>query len=361
MRCRTPDGKGSTAAIGPVCAERRTPGKLPSVAEPGLPKIAFYYPGPIWRLGDRIKNLLLFFDGVALLVPEYMSDRPMEVDPSMVAGLEQEQLLHILKPEEIQTAEATEAMVSAMADVIASGSLDQLAGPGSPFAELSMSRMGFGADPALADMLYEELAIRGLAKPSADGVSIPLHPLVRNMILVLLAQILRPAGKDRGLDLIPATDRPEVHNSLKAFLSANSPSAGHVVDLDAQAVGVDLASVPIDDILSYRSKNLEAYQCYARNIRAFLRVLAAIPEQDRAEALSDRRAELADEAARLDAIAREWWKNPSRILLGAAGAAWTAVTGDVVGGLLAAGGAAISGSDMRPEALSYLFGAQNIA
>ena len=35
-----------------------------------LPEIAFYYPNPMWHYGDWIKNLVLFFDGVALLVPE---------------------------------------------------------------------------------------------------------------------------------------------------------------------------------------------------------------------------------------------------------------------------------------------------
>ncbi|HEY5989045.1 MAG TPA: hypothetical protein VIV12_22100, partial [Streptosporangiaceae bacterium] len=34
------------------------------------PEIAFYYPGPLWRSGEWVKTLLLFFDGVALLVPE---------------------------------------------------------------------------------------------------------------------------------------------------------------------------------------------------------------------------------------------------------------------------------------------------
>ena len=35
-------------------------------------KIAYYYPNPMWDHGDWVKNLILFFDGVALLVPEYM-------------------------------------------------------------------------------------------------------------------------------------------------------------------------------------------------------------------------------------------------------------------------------------------------
>jgi len=35
-------------------------------------ELAFYYPNPMWHSGDWIKNLILFFDGIALLVPTYM-------------------------------------------------------------------------------------------------------------------------------------------------------------------------------------------------------------------------------------------------------------------------------------------------
>ena len=40
-----------------------------------VPKeFAYYYPEPYWmaREGSWIKSLLLFFDGVAILLPEYM-------------------------------------------------------------------------------------------------------------------------------------------------------------------------------------------------------------------------------------------------------------------------------------------------
>jgi hypothetical protein len=39
------------------------------------PILAFYYPGWIWQDPAWLKNLLLFFDGVALLVPDYMRER----------------------------------------------------------------------------------------------------------------------------------------------------------------------------------------------------------------------------------------------------------------------------------------------
>jgi hypothetical protein len=57
-------------------------------------EIAYYYPNPMWDRGDWVKNLILFFDGVALLVPEYMKDKPRILDPAIVAGLEQHNLLH---------------------------------------------------------------------------------------------------------------------------------------------------------------------------------------------------------------------------------------------------------------------------
>jgi hypothetical protein len=51
--------------------------------------------------GSWIKNLVLFFDGIALLVPSYMKERPQESDPAIVAGLKQhdsvvEQLINLV-------------------------------------------------------------------------------------------------------------------------------------------------------------------------------------------------------------------------------------------------------------------------
>jgi hypothetical protein len=41
-----------------------------------VPKeIAFYYPGPIWQGSDWIKTLILFFDGVGILLPNYMKGK----------------------------------------------------------------------------------------------------------------------------------------------------------------------------------------------------------------------------------------------------------------------------------------------
>src|SRR6266550_933616 len=105
-------------------------------------ELAFYYPNPIWTNGDWIKNLILFFDGIALLVPRYMKGRIEEVDPAIVAGLKQQNLLHIIEPEKAVDKEASKALSAVLTDIIASGALDPLAKDRTAFHELSMSRLG---------------------------------------------------------------------------------------------------------------------------------------------------------------------------------------------------------------------------
>ncbi len=327
------------------------------------PEIAFYYPDPVWHRGDWVKNLILFFDGIALLVPEYIRDKPFYSDPAIAEGLDQHGLLHIIEPEKVVDKNATEELAMAMTDIIVSGALDKLASEGTRFHELSWSRLGYQGDAGLAQMIFEELKSRNLAKDSADGVSIPMHPMVRSLVLVLLAQILRPKGKQVGLDLYPATDRPEIQRALKELLSLpNVPSAGHVVTLDLQSVGVDLSSIPIDEVLGYRKEHLLDYRRYARNVRQFVRDLSLMSEEERAIALRDRQEELEDLATGLRNTAQRAWKKPVSFALSIAGAIWKITRGDILGGLLASG-SSVTGAELirkgETGAYSYLFDAHS--
>ena len=81
--------------------ERMAKTKKSSSRPGGLAEVAFYYPGPIWYSGESIKNLLLFFDGVALLVPKYMKGRPEQLDPVLAKPLRKQGLLHLLEPESL--------------------------------------------------------------------------------------------------------------------------------------------------------------------------------------------------------------------------------------------------------------------
>jgi hypothetical protein len=325
------------------------------------PEIAFYYPGPIWYSPDWVKSLLLFFDGVALLVPAYMKERPEQIDPIMASPLREQGLLHILEPETLVDKPATEQLASAMTNIITSGALDHLAREGTAFHELSYSRLGSYGDLGLARMILDELKARGLARESEDGVSIPMHPAVRYLILVLLSQILRPKGTALGLDLSPATDRPQLIEALTEFLSLPSvPSAGHVVSLDLSTVGVDLSGVPMDEVLGFRAEHLEAHRQYARAVRRFVRELSLLPPQERDRALDEREAELTDLAAQLRKTARRFWKRPASFALSIAGAAWRLAAGDVIGAALGVGASILGmkGEKAETGAYSYLFSAR---
>jgi len=47
-----------------------------TVADEERREVACNYSGPAWSSSDWIKNLILFFDGIALLVPRYLKHKP---------------------------------------------------------------------------------------------------------------------------------------------------------------------------------------------------------------------------------------------------------------------------------------------
>ena len=145
------------------------------------PDFAFYYPGQYWRHPDKIKNLILFFDGIAMLIPEYMSDHGRFEDYPVIESLRDHDMFQTIRPEETVGPKETEILVESMVDIIASGRLDNLTKTASSFGSLSMSRLGFGGNKELAEFMFIELKDRGLASDSEDGVSIPMHRTVRTL------------------------------------------------------------------------------------------------------------------------------------------------------------------------------------
>src|ERR1700733_14799105 len=111
------------------------------VARNGPPKeLAFYYPNPMWYRGDWVKNLILFFDGIALLVPKYMKARLDELDPAIVSGLKQHGLLHIGQPEKAVAKAAQGTIARALTQIISSGALYRLSKEKISFCFLTIRR-----------------------------------------------------------------------------------------------------------------------------------------------------------------------------------------------------------------------------
>lgn len=299
-----------------------------------LPKVAYYYPEPYWIDSDWVKNLILFFDGVAVLVPDYMPEINREETRPIIAALKSKGLFHVLQPEQIVDEVVSEQLIAIMEELIEAGVLDNLP-KNSPFAAISMSRMGFGGSELLAHRLLEKLVARGLALYASDGKSIPLQSSVRSLFLVVLTQILQSRGASLGYDLFPATDRPKFVDGLNHLLRhPQMPTAGHVVSFDMKELGVDLSSVPIDEVLSFRVENQIAYREYLLEVRRFVRELSVM--QDGAErqlALIQRGIEIDERGKAILAHAQKVWRKPVAFGLGLIG------TGIGVGGATTLAGA----------------------
>ena len=324
----------------------------------------YYYPEPYWSSEDSswIKSLLLFFDDVAILLPNYMYGRHVDADPTLAEPLEDRGLLRVLEPNDWIDREITGKLAEVVAELLTNGTFDDLRKT-DYFAELSQSRIGYGADVKLAGSLVEELQAKGLARPSEDGVSIPLHPDVRTTILAVLAQLARIAGKKHELAIHPVTNNSEAVMDLVRTLSRESmPSRDKVIKLDLEPVTFDLASIPLDDVLQFRTEHQDAYRAYMRDLRRFIAELADIDNPDEREsALLKRRQEVADAAHDIQRSTRlALGKDLRSWSLGIAGSVWSAATGDPIGLALTAAGVIsgiVPGVPERVSAYSYLFAA----
>lgn len=326
------------------------------------PEVAYYYPAPYWASGDSgwVKSLLLFFDQLAILLPQYMYGLHQVADPSMVLPLEERGLLRVLEPNDWIDEETAASLAEAVNGLLASGVFDELP-ENVGFQELSYSRMGHGIDVELAETLVESLATKGLALPSEDGVSIPLHPTVRTTILVILGQLSRSSGDRRGLSVHPATNNLQAVDELIRTLSREPmPSAARVVTLDLEPVSFDLGPVPLDDVLQFREDQRLSHRAYVRDLRRFMVELADIDEPAmRERALVERRQEIADTAHELQrSTRRSLGKNLGSFGFGLAGATWGLATGDPLGFAFTAGGIAaglVPGKAAPASAYSYVF------
>ena len=338
-------------------------GKFSEQSKP-LPEVAFYYPNQYFYDPNWAKNLILFFDGIGMLIPNYMKDHSNFDDHAIIAGLKEHELFHVIEPETVVDKDATHLLASKLVDIIVSGVLDELNNEETAFGSISMSRLGFEGDAEIAQMIFEELKSRGLAKDSEDGgYSIPIHGTVRSLVLVLLAHILRPQGLNQGLDLSPATDRPELVEALGEFVSISSPPTVHdIVAFDMNAVGVDLKSVPINEVVAFRKEHYSQHRKYSKCARNFVSELGEIDPKDRNLAFEARQEELESIASDLRKLARRTWRKHASFSLSLAGAAWSLYTGNPVGGVLAAA-AAVAGISSKNKVetgvYSYLFSARS--
>ena len=308
------------------------------------PDFAFYYPGQHWRDVEWIKNLVCFFDGIAMLVPYDMPNPLHSEDDPIAWALKDHGLLRVLRPERIIDREATETLAERFGEIITSGRLDHLTHERSEntvktdFEALAKAKLGAHINEELANSIFQALWSRGLAYDPGDGVSIGMDQTVLALVLVLLAHILQPKGEEMGITLSPATDQRTVINVLSEILKLESspPAVGDIVSFDMAKVGVDLRAVPIDEILDFRQQHYCQHRDYILSVRKFASELSSMPSDERKARFKQRQEELKTLSRDLRRIYRGSWKTPFSFAIGLAGAAWTAYEGDPIAGALAA-------------------------
>lgn len=328
------------------------------------PLVGYWYPEPYWSDQEAgfVKNLLPFFDEVAILLPDYMYGRQRATNPWLAGPLEDAGLLRVLEPGEFVDQEVTVRLHEIMSGLIAAGVFDDLDIPTSPYGyhELSRTRLGWDADVELSAELVDSLLDRKLALPSGDGVTFPLHPIVRTSVLVVLSQLAPSAGRARGLELLPVTPSRERIGDLVSLLGLPGfAPAGQVVALDSEVVGLDLSEAPLEAVLEFRDLHGEAYRRYVRDVRRFVQTVSALDsDEEREAAVLDRQEELGDAAAGLRKTARTYWRRPlARVAVGGAGAILSLASGSALPAALS-GMAALLEWEPRPNEagpFSYLF------
>ncbi|MFF7592238.1 hypothetical protein ACFZCK_32670 [Kitasatospora purpeofusca] len=324
-------------------------------------ELAHYYPGWIWDDASvgRMKSLLLYFDGFALLLPEHHFDTTVAREARLAGPLHAAGLLHNLEPDTWLDAENARRIRE---------SADRSLPPSLVLPE---------DDPEMrAEILYELGVPAYLADPHC-GPEDRRAALVDAMLETGAVIRRRP---DLGPDMIEMP--PQAHSAVLAALGlaaqqhitdhrlhlvGDLPDSGgtttYALHRDLANVGVDLSPVPLDEILDYRREHGIHYRAYARELRAFVHELEGVgAPADRERLLRDRSESLADQAATLRQARRAWGRPLVSLALGGAGAVWTLRQSDLIGTLLAFSQVAsgFAAPAKRNTAFTYLLEARRL-
>jgi len=325
--------------------------------------MAFFYE-PFWRSGAAatIKTLLLFFDGIALTVPEYAWGAPLMADPAFEM-LEDQGLLVRLSPEFLIDKTTAESLACVVAELLTAGAFGNLDRK-SLYRRVPTLPMGARVEPLLTDDVLAELAEHGLAAPGRGGAEASIHPTVRSWILAALPQLVRESAEHAGCALQPITTHPQqAHALLDCIDLATLPTAGHIVTTGLEPIGPDLTRIPLIDVLTFREDHAEIWRSYIRRLRNILSDTAIAPPGECDRVFRARYESLASAADDLRRITPKAWGQPTAsCLLGIAGGSISYMGPNIAGQMSA--GATLFGLGRRSDpgsAFTYLFASANRA
>jgi hypothetical protein len=307
-------------------------------------KLALYFPGRVWTPSLPVRNLVLFFDGIAVLNPPYQREL-FDASP-LAEELRREGLLEVFTPVDLYDEMVVNGMADFLRQVMAGPDVRMLAVPADPPADLYVvTDVGrAGALGSASDHLWEplkELQQMNLTRPASEPGKVVMHRDLRVAILTHAAYLIGAKGSRGGTALRPVTDLS--FSASDGASGINPADPGHFVSAllaaaadDLAMVGVDeaaLISTPLRDLKRYREQNKVAYDAYVASLQEYVQVIFAAPDAISEAAERDRRrAELASASEGVRAVNRSRWNAKLIFMLSALTVAIPPIAGLVVGG-----------------------------
>jgi len=313
-----------------------------SAAIPDVEDYAYYVSDWIWpsQRVDLMKSMLLFFDKIALALPENLADETINRDPILAVPLAEKGLLVNIDPSEILDTQTAKRLAKTLTSLVAKSDWSY------GYTGVTLTPLHYGGMLAIGAVNQFETVLkrRGLMRAAKDANLVELDPRVRLLVLTMFAQAFRSQLLGRGIIVHPLTDSSDLAKYLEFFLKFPAKQRTRDDDFmsprqlsaDLLNVGTDLSEVPLDGVLDFRRENKAHYAAYAAGLREFLVIQAALHPAEREKALRERSLQIREQAAELRKISRSALGLRSAALLFAlVGAAWTAKHGDTIGSILA--------------------------
>lgn len=301
------------------------------------PEFAHYYGDWDWRGGmnDWVKSLLLFFDGIALALPEDRAERLIESNPVLAQPLAELGLLRNFWPDASVNAghvEVPDGLRYYLEKAAKSPSITLKPG----MHQKILDRLAATTvESDMKDALTNLAARVNQAQQKFGDTPSNMRALTVGAVSRFLVQNVTEVA------IQPVINDQNAASYVSMIIDNHDGGRAKIMISDLQEVGVDLQSVPLDEVLDFRRQHGSEYRSYSKELRQFVLDLSMLSEFGRTSAIEERRAELRDRAEELKRAARNAFKRQIlSVGFGLAGAAWTLVHGDPWGGLFAAGATA---------------------
>lgn len=310
---------------------------------PVRPHLAYYTDGIAWCSSEWAKSMLLFFDGIAILVPSQEDAAFRQSDEAVIVGMMNAGCLRVLRPHELVDEATATSVVGAV-----TAAVEQQDWRGSETVGildlLYLDKMGYRVSRRPFELMARRLRDRKLVSDWEHGASMIVDRRVCLLTLSVIAAESRRRGEALGLRLTPATDGLKWGHRQAQYASHPSMDAcARIMHADVDQLRIDVGAVPIDELVDFRRSNADRLDRYRLSIARFANGLVGLEPEDQQLAVAHRSQELADARRDVERAGRDFWLTTGRLSFGVGGITWTCLTGDPTGAILGLGGLAIEG------------------